>query len=122
MKMLVVCHRFPYPPKRGGKIRPFNIIRHLSRSHEVTVASIVRSEQEAEEGVAEEIGKLAGLTASYRPKRQCEPSKTQEQLSAAVAGVTVCVFGALALRPSPRPNLRPNQPKKGLAEPNNSQE
>ncbi len=31
MKILYVCHRFPYPPKRGGKIRPFNMIRHLSR-------------------------------------------------------------------------------------------
>ncbi len=31
MKILYVCHRFPFPPKRGGKIRPFNMIRHLSR-------------------------------------------------------------------------------------------
>ena len=30
MKILYVCHRFPFPPKRGGKIRPFNMIRHLS--------------------------------------------------------------------------------------------
>ena len=29
MKILYVCHRFPFPPKRGGKIRPFNMIRHL---------------------------------------------------------------------------------------------
>lgn len=50
MKILYVCHRFPFPPERGGKIRPFNMIRHLSRSHEVTVASLVRSEQEAKEG------------------------------------------------------------------------
>jgi sugar transferase (PEP-CTERM/EpsH1 system associated) len=50
MKILYVCHRFPYPPKRGGKIRPFNMIRHLAGRHEVTVASLVRSEAEAEEG------------------------------------------------------------------------
>ena len=50
MRILFVCHRFPYPPKRGGKIRPFNIIRHLSAAHEVTVASLVRSDAEAEEG------------------------------------------------------------------------
>ena len=30
MKVLFVCHRVPFPPKRGGKIRPFNIIRHLT--------------------------------------------------------------------------------------------
>ena len=51
MKILFVCHRLPYPPKRGGKIRPFNIIRHLHESgHEVTVGSITRSATEEEEG------------------------------------------------------------------------
>ena len=50
MKILYVCHRFPFPPKRGGKIRPFNMIRHLGRTHEVTVVSLVRSAAEADEG------------------------------------------------------------------------
>lgn len=50
MNILYICHRFPFPPKRGGKIRPFNMIKHLSASHQVTVASIARSPQEAAEG------------------------------------------------------------------------
>jgi len=51
MKILFVCHRLPYPPKRGGKIRPFNIIRHLTESgHNVTVGSLARSEEELAEG------------------------------------------------------------------------
>ena len=51
MNILYVCHRFPFPPKRGGKIRPFNMIRHLSASgHRVTVCSLVRSADEADEG------------------------------------------------------------------------
>jgi sugar transferase (PEP-CTERM/EpsH1 system associated) len=50
LKILYVCHRLPFPPKRGGKIRPFNMIRHLSRQHEVHVASLARSPQEAREG------------------------------------------------------------------------
>lgn len=50
MRILYVCHRFPFPPARGGKIRPFNMIRHLSESHEVVVASLARSPQEAEAG------------------------------------------------------------------------
>ncbi len=50
MNILYLCHRFPYPPKRGGKIRPFNMIRHLSASgHQVTVCSLSRSPQETEE-------------------------------------------------------------------------
>jgi hypothetical protein len=44
MNILYVCHRFPFPPKRGGKIRPFNMIRHLQASgHQVTVCSLARS-------------------------------------------------------------------------------
>jgi sugar transferase (PEP-CTERM/EpsH1 system associated) len=51
MKILFVCHRLPFPPKRGGKIRPFNIIRHLTESgHQVTVGSLARSEEELAEG------------------------------------------------------------------------
>lgn len=51
MNILFVCHRFPYPPKRGGKIRPFNIIRHLhAHGHRVTVASLARTQDEAREG------------------------------------------------------------------------
>jgi polysaccharide biosynthesis protein PslH len=46
MNILFLCHRVPYPPERGGKIRPFNMIRHLARSHEVAVATLVRSAQE----------------------------------------------------------------------------
>jgi sugar transferase (PEP-CTERM/EpsH1 system associated) len=51
LKILYICHRFPFPPKRGGKIRPFNMIKHLSGAgHEVTVASLARTPGEAEEG------------------------------------------------------------------------
>ena len=53
MKILYLCHRFPYPPKRGGKIRPFNMIRHLHEAgHQVTVCSLARSRAEAAEGQA----------------------------------------------------------------------
>ena len=54
MKVLYICHRFPYPPRRGGKIRPFNMIRHLAERHDVTVCSLARSPTEARE--AEGIG------------------------------------------------------------------
>jgi sugar transferase (PEP-CTERM/EpsH1 system associated) len=51
VKILFVCHRFPFPPNRGGKIRPFNIIRHFTEEgHDVTVATLVRSKSEAKEG------------------------------------------------------------------------
>lgn len=50
MNILYLCHRFPYPPTRGGKIRPFNMIRHLhGEGHKVTVASLTRSDEESRE-------------------------------------------------------------------------
>ena len=54
MRVLYVCHRFPYPPKRGGTIRPFHMIKHLAQSHEVVVCSLTRnSEQTLEaQGIA----------------------------------------------------------------------
>lgn len=66
MRILYVCHRFPYPPSRGGKIRPFNMISHLSQRHEVTVASLARSREEAEAGagIAEHCHKFIVEVAS----------------------------------------------------------
>ncbi len=46
MKILFVCHRFPYPPNEGGKIRAFNMIAHLHQDHEVTVASLTETNEE----------------------------------------------------------------------------
>jgi polysaccharide biosynthesis protein PslH len=61
MKILYVCHRVPFPPKRGGKIRPFNMIRHLhEQGHEITVASLARTEAERDEaaGLADHCHKM----------------------------------------------------------------
>ena len=50
MKILFVCHRLPFPPNRGGKIRPFHMIEHLNRKHSVVVASLAHTEQELKDG------------------------------------------------------------------------
>jgi sugar transferase (PEP-CTERM/EpsH1 system associated) len=49
MKILFVCHRIPFPPNRGGKIRPFHMIEHLGRKHSVVVASLAHSKRELDE-------------------------------------------------------------------------
>ena len=46
MRILFLCHRFPYPPNQGGNIRSFNMIRHLNQDHDVVVASLTRNEAE----------------------------------------------------------------------------
>lgn len=35
MKILYVCHRIPYPPNKGEKIRAYYQIRHLAKNHDV---------------------------------------------------------------------------------------
>jgi polysaccharide biosynthesis protein PslH len=50
VRILYICHRFPFPPNRGGKIRPFQMIRHLSQRNEVTVASLAHTQEEFEAG------------------------------------------------------------------------
>ena len=76
MKILYVCHRFPFPPKRGGKIRPFNMIKHLARENEVTVASLVRSSVEAKEGEG-----LSGHCAHYEMGRVRDPVQMLRMLA-----------------------------------------
>ncbi len=73
MNVLFVCHRVPYPPKRGGKIRPFNILRHLGeRGHRVTVASLARSGAERDE--ARDLSKhCAEMLVEVIPKRVALP-------------------------------------------------
>jgi sugar transferase (PEP-CTERM/EpsH1 system associated) len=40
VKILYLSHRIPYPPNKGDKIRSFNTIKHLARSHEVHLACL----------------------------------------------------------------------------------
>ena len=56
MNILYICHRFPYPPEGGGKVRAFHMIKHLTeQGHKVWVASLARSQQEFDEcsGIAD---------------------------------------------------------------------
>jgi polysaccharide biosynthesis protein PslH len=37
MRLLYLTHTCPYPPNKGDRIRCFNILKHLSRQHEVEI-------------------------------------------------------------------------------------
>lgn len=44
MKILFLCHRFPFPPEGGGQIRALYMLRHLhAAGNDVTLCSLVRS-------------------------------------------------------------------------------
>lgn len=40
MRILVLAHRLPYPPRTGDKVRAYHVLRHLARRHEVTLACL----------------------------------------------------------------------------------
>jgi sugar transferase (PEP-CTERM/EpsH1 system associated) len=51
LKILYLCHRFPYPGNDGSRVRSFHLIQQFKNSgHSVTVASLVRSDEEATAG------------------------------------------------------------------------
>ena len=47
MRILFLCHCFPYPPTKGDKIRAFHQLRHLSQRHEIHLLAL-GSQQEIE--------------------------------------------------------------------------
>ena len=46
MNILFLCHRIPYPPNKGDKIRSFNEIKYLSREHNLYLAFLVDDERD----------------------------------------------------------------------------
>ena len=44
LRLLYLCHRVPYPPDKGDKIRAFNEIRALSKKHRVHLLTLADSE------------------------------------------------------------------------------
>lgn len=46
MKILMLTPLLPYPLLSGGQIRSYNLIRELSRSHQITLFSFIRNEEE----------------------------------------------------------------------------
>lgn len=41
LNILFLCHRIPYPPNKGEKIRSFNILKYLTRTHAVSVGCLI---------------------------------------------------------------------------------
>lgn len=46
MKILMLTPYLPYPPSSGGQIRSYNLIKHLSKKHEITLFSLIKHDEE----------------------------------------------------------------------------
>lgn len=67
MKILIIAPFLPYPLDQGGKIRIFNIIKNLSRSHSVTLAAIVDNTEAIDTGPLKDL--CAEVLLFERPAR-----------------------------------------------------
>jgi len=52
MRILYLAQRVPYPPDRGDKIITFHHVRHLARTHEVTVVCLAQDEADLDNAAA----------------------------------------------------------------------
>ncbi|HNQ30990.1 MAG TPA: glycosyltransferase family 4 protein [Candidatus Woesebacteria bacterium] len=46
MKILMLTPYLPYPPASGGQIRTYNLLRHLSSAHEITLVCLYKKIEE----------------------------------------------------------------------------
>lgn len=91
MKILFVCHRFPYPADGGAKIRPLRMIQHLSQQHSVHVVSMIRDEREAADASG-----LGQFCASWEAPRLARGAQLARTAAAPLRGLPLSFgyFGA----------------------------
>lgn len=46
MNVLFVSAVLPYPPRSGGQVRMYNLLKRLAKNHEITLVSFIREEKE----------------------------------------------------------------------------
>ncbi len=66
MDILFLSAWFPYPPDNGSRIRIFNLLRHLSRRHEITLLSFINHERDRQ---------WVGLLRSFCSKVEVVPGR-----------------------------------------------
>lgn len=46
MKILMLNPYMPYPPSSGGQVRSYNLIKHLSKRHEIHLLALIKNDSE----------------------------------------------------------------------------
>ena len=46
MKILMLTPYLPYPPSSGGQVRSYNLIKHLSKHHQIYLVALIKSKHE----------------------------------------------------------------------------
>lgn len=80
-KLLYLCHRIPYPPNKGDKIRSFNLLKALAAEYEVYLGCFIDDAYDYQY-----IDKLADWCVEYKCRRQRKSLSKLKGLSAFVSG------------------------------------
>jgi len=73
MNVLFICHRIPYPPNKGEKIRAFHIIEYLSKKHKIYLYSLCDSR--ADLAHAKKLKRYCSLVRLYPISRFLSPPR-----------------------------------------------
>lgn len=46
MRVLMLTPYLPFPPSSGGQVRSYNLIKHLSKDHQITLFSLIKADEE----------------------------------------------------------------------------
>ncbi|MFQ5452134.1 MAG: glycosyltransferase, partial [Candidatus Paceibacterota bacterium] len=46
MKILMLTPYLPYPPSSGGQVRSYNLLKHLSKHHDIYLVSLIKNNEE----------------------------------------------------------------------------
>ena len=91
--LLFLCHRIPFPPNKGDKIRSYQLLRHLARRYAVQLATFVddradRGHLRALEGLCDDVRaiELAPAVARVRSLTARAPTAFARRLGAPSAG------------------------------------
>lgn len=84
MKILMFTPYLPYPLVSGGQIRTYNLLKNLSKKHEITLASFIREKNEKR--YVQELSKYCQNVIVFQRRKAWSP------LNVVLAGITPYPF------------------------------
>jgi sugar transferase (PEP-CTERM/EpsH1 system associated) len=95
MNILFLCHRIPYPPDKGEKIRAFHMLAHLARKHVVHLATFV--DDPADMAHTETLRRMVGGECLFIPLSRTTAATRMALAFAAGRPLTTSYFASARL-------------------------
>ena len=107
MRILYLCHKIPYPPDKGEKIRAYHQIVHLARRHEVHLVTF--AEHPSEPAHAEALRRICATVEVVERPRTAVP---RAALRALLTGrsLSVAAYESAAFRNAVKARCRESRP------------